>query len=206
MKSNKNTKSLVCLNVLTFRSDTKYQFFKKIRFNIIIILTIIFLSPAIKYSKAVVISYSYFFDKPLYNNFYSTYDYGNNRANYLDITKYLNRTSQKDDKILIISNGANILSFFLSDYNQYPFSHSMFYLGKLRLEYYSKIFVKELQEADILILNTYDGHTQMSGNVESSFALIFKDVEYSSIINENFEDEVCFDNFIIYRRKANLPK
>ena len=44
--------------IIIYDKIIKYQYFKKIRFNVIIILTIIFLSPAIKYSKAVVISYS----------------------------------------------------------------------------------------------------------------------------------------------------
>jgi malate/lactate dehydrogenase len=118
----------------------------------------------------------------------------------LEIAEYVRKTTQKNDKVLVIGNGSNILSYFLADYKQYPFAQSMYFMGDLNIDSYKKIMEKELNEAEILIFNTFDAHTDISGNVESSFELIQKDIQYNSILNNQFHYEITFDNFIIYRK------
>lgn len=168
---------------------------------VLIFLTVFIFSPAVKYSKSLIIGYTYFLDKDKYDQFYQIDDIGASRVTFIEMAKHINNTTPKNKRILIISNGANILSFMLYNYKQSAFAQSCFYLNEFGMQNYENMFAAELRDSDVLVINTEDGHPAISGNTESSLAMIEKNDKLNSILKQYFESESCFGYFIIYRRK-----
>src|SRR5690606_18531827 len=99
----------------------EFNYYKNHQFVLVFSISLLIFSPFLKYSKSLINSYLYLTNTTKYNESYEINSYGYSRTKYLEIAEYVRKTTQKNDKVLVIGNGSNILSYFLADYKQYPF-------------------------------------------------------------------------------------
>lgn len=166
----------------------------------ILVLFFLLFSPIPRYFNMLAMSYNYFFNQAGYNQMFSDENSAsNNRIEQLEVINHLRRT-KKEDLVLVINSGGNIINHKISS-RLTSFGHSCFYLSVLKIDKWRKKFFDELNTADWLIIQKNDIYYFMTRTNFSSFELIMKDENLSSVIRNKFEIYSDLKNFIILRSK-----
>jgi len=174
--------------------------------TISIIFVFVLLSPFPRYIKQVVIDYGYFFDKNVYYYFYQQpkkvpdftlldyhkiVDFVFNKIKVVNIEKNKTQKSYNLPKsngtpynIIVSGIGVNNINYLINQKDETiklsKFAQSCFYISEQEIKEYVELFRKELQTADILIINDND----------ASWIINFHDKTTYQVINEKYKDEM----------------
>jgi biotin-(acetyl-CoA carboxylase) ligase len=158
----------------------------------------------------LVITYGYFFDKPLYySNYQGTGKYHSNKyLTYQKVSNYLLEIVKKEKSTTIIVSGigANVINYNLNQKNKNiklsKFSHSCFYSSKYEVEVYNTLFEEELQNADILVVSDSDLCYQISFHYNTTY-YILKD-RFAEDFNEFTQIKKIGEFRILRKNKLNF--
>ncbi len=189
--------------VETFR-NIKFKNYNLLNKGLLVslILLLFVFSPFIRYSKEMLIMYSFLNDKHKYNSYYeNASDNILLRQTYLDVSDYIKSKAKPHDFVKTISIGGNIINYFLKDYPSSALPQSCFYYGIFKIDDWRKMHSQELMKSNWVIVQDNDNHPYLNGHNLSSSESLRADTTNYQYIQENFRIDTTITPFIIYKRK-----
>ncbi|MCX7737743.1 MAG: glycosyltransferase family 39 protein [Candidatus Kapabacteria bacterium] len=192
--------------LVTFFTEIKsFNTYKNIQAKFISIAILIFFllfSPLPRWIQTWIPTYYYFVSKEKYNQYYERkWTSAVLRKSSLDVASFINQRTEKNDKVLVISNINNQLNFFIEKGVKSRFALSCFYLSNFNIEHFEKLFFDELKNANWLIVQTNDGNLYAMGHLFSSYDALLQNKHFSHLLIENFQEVKDFKFFKVFSRK-----
>jgi len=178
-----------------------WQVYSKLIFAGILFLAAL-LSPLPRWLNTLKIPVYYFTDKEKYDMYFERSEGASTiRKQHKEVAEIINREKQKNDKVIVMSIGANVINYFLEDVEISKFSQSCFYFSNGSAPEWKKDIVDEVNEAQWIIVQINDRHIYINGHNRSSWESLKQDLELPWIISKNFVLYRKTKSFYIYRRK-----
>ncbi len=122
------------------------------------------------------------------------------RLQHKQVAGIINKNNTSDEKVLVISTGANAINFFLHTKILSKFAQSQFYFGAYEMKPWKLEFYDEIRNAGWLVVQNNDRHLYINGHNLSSYESLLKDGFTSTYLKNNY---YCFfktKNYLIFRR------
>lgn len=118
-----------------------------------------------------------------------------NVAQYLKNSEYYN----ENDKIMVLSLGCQTFNYYLDNKDISKFPLPLFPLSGVS-DKWLKEYIYEIENSDILIIQTDDSHPIVSGYIEPTFDKINMNTEIKNILQNDFHKIYQDDYFVIFKR------
>ncbi|MFH1052384.1 MAG: glycosyltransferase family 39 protein [bacterium] len=199
---------------LSFVFDKLTDFYKSSDYYFkTILITFVFaaflFSPFSRWINTVRKEYYYFNDTEKYDSFYTELISDKLiplRIHYKELAKIINDNMRKNDFVMVITTGSNTINYFLNTDKISRFRNAQFIFNSLNISDWQNAYLKELNKADWIIIQTDDSREEIIGQNLSSYDLFKKDTKNYKYLNENFILFETVGNFHIFRRKSNVPE
>jgi hypothetical protein len=173
---------------------------KKLLLILLISPFIIIFSPLPRYLTVLSPIPNYYLNTSKYNEHYNKPETHLVMLTKLkEISEVVNQLKNENDKIMVMSLGCQTLNYYLDNKNILKFPLPLFPLSgvsKLWLEEY----IVEIEDSDILVVQTDDSHPSVSGYVESTWQKINQQENIRLILEKGFEIVFNNDSFYVLRR------
>jgi hypothetical protein len=173
------------------------------RFIIILLVLISFIfSPFPRILNLMPISYYFFKDKEKYNALFEAPESATkNRQQHLKIAATINPYLHKDDLVVVMNSGGNIINSLMKTNRKTKFTQSCFYCGSYYKGMWQKEIFDEIKMGKWLVIQTNDRIPHIFGHNFSTFEMIEKDTAIIKYIHESYLVYDTTGNYILFKRK-----
>ena len=190
-------------SVIIFLKDKFKLMDKSSKFIVISLIIISFIfSPFPRLLNLVPISYYFFQDKEKYNSLFEIPESATkNRVQHFKIAKIINQNLHKNDLVVVMNSGGNIINSLLNTNRKTKFTQSCFYCGYFYKGIWQKEIFDEIKMGKWLAIQKNDRIPHLFGHNFSTYEMMEKD---SSIINYIRKSYFVYDttgNFMLFKRK-----
>jgi len=170
---------------------------------LILIITLLILSPLPRTINQFRLPYFYFKNSSKYTEQFSNFSNITNIDLFVKETAdYLNPRIKSTEKVLIIATGVSTMRSKINSDNFSKFGQSCYYLSSYSPKVWKDDFKNELLNSNWLVVNTNDSQPIIFNNNRSSFESINFNIDFRDILNTRYDFLQSYGAFRIYHQKA----
>lgn len=174
---------------------------KNILIRVSFLFFCLFFSPLPRYFNILIVSKNYFMDSDKFYENYNNYNKQLFHSTNLKTADYINNKFPLSNTLVVNTSNNSIINM-LEKMPVNSFAHSAFYLSKSSNEGLRKIFWRDLNNSNTLLIQINDYTPQIFLNNKTSKDFIFEELKYKNYIDSKFElDTLLFDTYEVYKRK-----
>lgn len=174
--------------------------FRKNLSTFVLVCVFLILSPLLRFVNTYKIAFDRVFNYESYVSYYTNDMPFTILGQHIAIADYINKKG--DEKFLFMNTGGNQAVHYLDFDYRYKFPHSAFHLSPKAPISYKKAFEEDLNDANIIAIDSSDDIFMIFLSEGSSYDLFFGEKEYKDYIEQYFElDTILLDRYFIYERK-----
>ena len=159
------------------------------------------LSPITRYINIIIPSFYYITDRAKYDVISTkTGDYNILRNTSREISYYINCNARKEDYVIVMAIGSNIINNMFKTEKISKFSQSCFYFSNINIPDWKSDIFNEIKKAEYIVISFDDKHPMLTGHNFSTYERLMQNHEMSEYLLNYFYLDKVFPPFKIFKR------